>query len=91
MNSASLKSAISSVDSGGPKEPCIRWDMDPPGEGAFFWGGDSPSLLLSIWNIRCELLKSAISRAKIQYALVLAVADAPARRYRTVDRGERSV
>jgi len=24
-------------DSGGPKEPCIRWDPDPPREGPV-WG-----------------------------------------------------
>ena len=30
--------AVSSVDSGGPKEPCIRWGRDPPREGTFLRG-----------------------------------------------------
>ena len=30
------------MDSGGPKESCIRWGLDPPCEGAIIRGNDIP-------------------------------------------------
>jgi len=54
-NGCTNRDAVWVDNSGGPKEPCIRWGPDPPWEGAILRGKGRSSVQKRLNRLRCCL------------------------------------